>query len=147
MDALSGKPVPSTTWVSVITAVQAHHHCSQDPGQAKSCAGHRADHMLSHTCGRQGPWPLAILLCLRPGSRSGAGFSARLGPRSCRGAHGPPPPVATGDRGWEAQQERACRGVVQDGWPGAVIGGEGGGPPVHPADAEVSPQAWGPHPG
>ncbi|CAI9155180.1 unnamed protein product [Rangifer tarandus platyrhynchus] len=130
MDALSGEPVPSTTWVSVITTVQAHHHCSQDPRQVKFCAGHRADHTLPHTRVRQGPWLLAVLLCLSPGSRSGAGFSACLGPRSFREARGPPPPVATGDRGWEAQQERACReGVVQDGWPGVVtLEGEGGGP-------------------
>lgn len=135
MDALSGEPVPSTTWVSVITMVQAHHHCGQDPRKAESCAGHRAGHTLSHTRVRQGPWPFAVLLCLSSGFRSAAGFSACLGPWSCREAHGPPPPVATGDRDWEAQQERGLQGGREED------------PSVHTAVTEVSSQAWEPHPG
>lgn len=116
MDALSGEPVPSTTWVSVITTVQAHHHCGQDPRQAESCAGHRAGHTLSHTCVGQGPWPFTVLLCLSPGFRSAAGFSACLGPWSCREARGPPTPS-----GYRRQSLGSTAGM-------GAAGREGGGP-------------------
>lgn len=116
MDSFSGEPVPSTTWVSVITTVQAHHHYCQDLRQAESCAGHRADHTHSYTRVRQSPLPLALLLCSSPGFGSAAVFSACLGPRSCREARGPP--TLSGYR------RQSLGGTAGTG----TAGREGGGP-------------------